>query len=397
MIEIISREEAEVILPKNIRQVGSPGGRHKIYMEDYVYAYLKALASEQRKCGAVLLGKSSVMKEVRYTFISGAVECAQAMFQFDDICLDESFWEYIDMEEKEYFPETVVVGWFVGVQGSGAELPTVIEAAHRKYFAGRDKVLLRMDVKEEEELFYIYEQGYLQKREGYYIYYEKNTGMQKYMARKKEEQHSLTEELPAEQKIFVKSSMEEPISEAEQALQNYRTMMLEKRESKVERHNKRFLYAAASFCMIALCIVGITTINNYNKMKEMEEVLHIMKVSETEVPAKEEEAEIIVKNLASEVSLQQENAQPGTVLSDTVQLDTVQPESTQPEEAQPEQQVDEPQVPAEPQYYIVQAGDTLESICRNLYQNKAMIAELCRINGIEDGNQIKAGQKLLLP
>lgn len=44
MIEIVCKDglqeekkEGNISLPRNIRQVGSPGGRHKIYIEDYVY------------------------------------------------------------------------------------------------------------------------------------------------------------------------------------------------------------------------------------------------------------------------------------------------------------------------------------------------------------------------
>ena len=55
------------------------------------------------------------------------------------------------------------------------------------------------------------------------------------------------------------------------------------------------------------------------------------------------------------------------------------------------------QATTEPQYYIVQPGDTLESICLKLYQDKSKVAALCQANGITNGNQIQAGQKLLLP
>ena len=71
------------------------------------------------------------------------------------------------------------------------ELTPAVEAAHRKYFAGRDKILMLIDILEGEELFFIYEQGYLQKREGYYIYYEKNLAMQEYMSYKREEEKRL--------------------------------------------------------------------------------------------------------------------------------------------------------------------------------------------------------------
>lgn len=484
MIEIICREkqqeEQEIKPPKNIRQVGSPKGRHKIYMEDYVYTYLRNQAQASRKCAAVLLGKSCVSRDIRYTFISGAIECGQAVFQFDSIYLDESFWEYIYSEGKEYFPDAMIVGWFVGEQGEGMNLSATIESAHRKYFAGRDKVLMLMDVEEEEELFYIYEQGYLQKREGYYVYYEKNIAMQEYMIRKKEEQHQIEPVLPEEEeplwkcpesdeipeeapqeaeekepfptvqekdseweslhkeireetieeqktpvseKIFVKSSMEEPVSEAEKALQNYRHAMLEKRGHKVERQNKRFLYTAASFFMIAFCVVGITTINNYRKMQEVEDVLYVMK-GETE---KKIPSDLVVESVESGVTPIEEQGQQDNQTQNTQEQSTEQQQSTQQqsiEQQSTEQQSVEqqqevaPQQPAttetqptatpdaqqptapqqsEPQYYTVQAGDTLESICLKIYQDKSKVAALCQANGIENGNQIQAGQKLILP
>ena len=120
MIEIICKEDpakenqnkkAEgICLPKNIRQVGSPRGRHKIYMEDYVYTYLRSLAKNQEECAAVFLGKSQVEKDIRYTFVSGIIECSAAVFQWESICLDESFWDFIYKEEKQYFPELEIVG-----------------------------------------------------------------------------------------------------------------------------------------------------------------------------------------------------------------------------------------------------------------------------------------------
>lgn len=445
MIEIINREnqqeEQEINLPKNIRQVGVPKGRHKIYMEDYVYNYLKNQAGRSYKCAAVLLGKSDVNKDMRYTFINGVIECSQAVFQFENICLDESFWEYISVEQKEHFPGSLVVGWFVGEQGGGIELSSAVESAHRKYFAGRDKVLMQMDVKEEEEIFYIYEQGYLQKREGYYLYFEKNPAMQEYMVRKKEEslkqppelkeeaesnflKENIDEPLPelsGNEKIFVKSSFEEPLSEAEKALQNYRKMMIEKRGHKVERHNKRFLYAATSFFMIALCIVGITTINNYHKMKQMENVLYVMQESKEDTVKKEKESDLIVESIASEVKTldeqkkekkkeqkEENEAQAKERKADKQEAkskereEIKQEEQPKTEQSKEEQEDDaqkskETQAPAETRCYIVRTGDTLESICRKFYQDKSMMEALCQINGIENGNQIQAGQKLILP
>ena len=410
MIEIICKENEEINLPKNIRQVGNPGGRHKIYMEDYVYTYLRIQAQTERKSAAVLLGKSCVNRDMRYTFISGAVECGQAVFQFDNIYLDESFWEYIYMEAKESFRDAAIVGWFVGMQGEALTLSASIESAHRKYFAGRDKILMLMDAEEDEELFYIYEQGYLQKREGYYIYYEKNIAMQEYMVRKKQEKsewQSLREEIREEpvieknediaEKIFVKSSLEEPVSEAEKALQKYRHIILEKQGHKVERRNKKLLYTAASCFMIAFCIVGITTINNYQKMKKVEDVLYVIN-EETKEKEKGNDSDLVVESVSAEVTPLESGQEQQQTIENQVPTEMQQPVTQQPV-TQQQPVATEVQQPAttETKYYTVQPGDTLESICLKLYQDKSMMTALCQANGIQNGNQIQAGQQLLLP
>lgn len=55
MIEIVYKEEKQEArgnesyfqLPKNIRQIGDCKGKQKIYLEDYVYTYLKKLSADR--------------------------------------------------------------------------------------------------------------------------------------------------------------------------------------------------------------------------------------------------------------------------------------------------------------------------------------------------------------
>ncbi len=542
MIEIICKEESAkenqkrngetICLPKNIRQEGSPRGRHKIYLEDYVHTYLKNVAKSKDRCAAVFLGKSQVEKDIRYTFISGLIECSEAVYQWDSISLDDSFWDYIYREEKQYFPELEIVGWFLGKAGQAMELPPAVEAAHRKYFSGRDKILMLMDILEEEEVFFVYEQGYLQKREGYYIYYEKNLAMQEYMICKREEEQKLLEELkttemqeeipeiesefqketPEEEKmtlndeekrensrqterdaqamieqmrkqekkaerrmregiihpkqssqdkIFAKSKLEEPKSQAEEALEAYRRTILERQGNSREKQSRRLLYTASSFFLVVISVIGITTINNYKKMQQVEEVLRVIN---PEAPASKkentpEDKGLVVKNIESQVFPLDEEQESGKVdgkreetaadssendkdmneKSDInsqnpdenpdIQADTESvggnqkkktadnreeenPEDNKSEEnksskedkenvSQQEQTKDKPQETSaqigEPRYYTVQPGDTLSTICMNVYKNKSMIQTLKEVNGIEDGDKIFAGQRLLLP
>ena len=67
MIEIVYKEEAKetgnrrkLDLPKNVRQIGEPEDKRKIYIEDYVVTYLRKFAREEmlNSRGAILLGHS---------------------------------------------------------------------------------------------------------------------------------------------------------------------------------------------------------------------------------------------------------------------------------------------------------------------------------------------------
>lgn len=49
------------------------------------------------------------------------------------------------------------------------------------------------------------------------------------------------------------------------------------------------------------------------------------------------------------------------------------------------------------QYYIVRKGDTLRTICYEIYGDYAHVEEICEWNHIEDPDSILYGQKLLLP
>ena len=554
MIEIIckddsdkttqDREDGNAFLPKNIRQVGRPRGRHRIYLEDYVYTYLRSEAKNHEKCAAVFLGKSQVVKDIRYTFVSGVVECSAAVFQWENICLDESFWDYIYKEQKQFFSEMEIVGWVLGKAGQAMELTPAVEAAHRKYFAGRDKILMLLDILEGEELFFVYEQGYLQKREGYYIYYEKNLAMQNYMIYKREEEMRLaelkcsetgedeTEESIREESIreenigeenIEKETMKvlrnretdgakepktasevedghaqesvirtqewqdakpmpkEPRTQAEEALESYRKMLLERQGRREERRNRRFLYTASSFFLVVLCVIGITTINNYRKMQEVESVLNIMRHRGKQVTSSDNEEisvkddasadkSLVVETVESQIEPLQETQTPEGDGTKNPSEDAKQGEAGVADGAQKEgavnasddakqeetgantgvekqertgantgvekqegtgantgvekqegtgdsadnvdsqtgdnaqqssegntQQTAAIQQEGDKRYYTVQAGDTLNTICLNIYHSKDMVKVLKEVNGIEDGDKILVGQRLLLP
>jgi len=513
MIEIIynnnGRKDNSVIVkpPKNIRQIGSPRGRHKIYIEDYVYTYLHSALFEgtSEKRAAVLLGKSEVAQDIRYSFISGAISCEDFVFQQNEIIFDESCWEYIYKEIKHYFDQQEVIGWFVGMPGFSLEITPAIESAHRKYFTGREKIVFLSEPAEREDVFYTYDQGHLQKKEGYYIYYEKNLPMQEYMVSTREkarepnpgiedrlllgtteletagvrkdlgkkikqgsimlesykvekideeklenelEQTDKMEEDTQEKPVIAGIEAEQEKSAAEEALQSYRAMLNEKKENTSQKKMSVLLYTASSVVLVVLCVIGITTLNNYEKMKNVEATLSLLSDTvdddQTQVAKGDDEQDsLVVETISGDVKAQEDsvkeeadqnntanekeegdkgeqNEEASELKTDEANVDSTNeaddkpkdekeadevvqnPTETDSEEVNTEQEQHETvetlaQTYLQQGYYVVQAGDKLETICKNIYQTTAMLDKLCEANGIEDVDKIFAGQKLVLP
>ena len=93
-------------LPKNIRQIGSPDGHKRIYMEDYVVTYLNYIArpgSTQAR-GAILLGESKKSDAGDVIFISGAVDAQNIEFDMDESEFTQEIWTEIYDQVKQFFP-----------------------------------------------------------------------------------------------------------------------------------------------------------------------------------------------------------------------------------------------------------------------------------------------------
>ncbi|MBS5523506.1 MAG: LysM peptidoglycan-binding domain-containing protein [Clostridiales bacterium] len=184
MIELKYDEDKNNLkLPKNIRQVGKPGEKIKIYVEDYVITYINQIAREStdKQRLAVLLGKNGKNKEDTVAFINGAVEAKEVVVQEDQVVFTSEIWTQIYDEIGQYFHNTEVVGWFLTRPGKSLGINDKVTKVHVDNFPGTDKALFIMDPLDHDEAFYIYRQGELMRQDGYYIYYERNEDMQNYM------------------------------------------------------------------------------------------------------------------------------------------------------------------------------------------------------------------------
>ena len=369
-------------LPKNIRQIGSPDGHKRIYMEDYVVTYLNYIArpgSTQAR-GAILLGESKKSDAGDVIFISGAVDAQNIEFDMDESEFTQEAWTTIYDQVKQFFPGLSVMGWFLSRMGFSTAINDKIEN-----FPGKDKVLFITDSLESEDAFYMYEHGQLVKQKGYYIYYEKNEAMQNYIMKQKGD-------APLEQSEIQRKD--------EEIVRQFR------RKNKDLPENKDtgvgFVYIASSFVVLALLAMGITIVSNYDKMKQMEVSINRLEVTaDTTMDTDYVEAMATTELPAATGN----DAETSAGTTEALPADTVQPGSEAATEQSAEvvtteQITTEAALPAsaeQDQYYIIQEGDSLSSIAFVRYGDADLASKIAEANGIGIDDNIFVGQKILLP
>lgn len=403
MIEFVYRENAKetgpeqkLELPRNVRQIGEPEENRKIYIEDYVITYLKKFAAEEALSSriAVLLGSSERAGGVPCLFIRSAVGLEDLEYTEGGIPFTDEVWAQVYGAIKEYFPEQDILGWFLSVPGYPLELDTGLARIHVNYFGGVDKVLMVAEPTDGDEDFFAYENGKLSRQRGYYIFYERNEAMQRYMV-----DHGGGESVDGKEEF------------EDRAMKSFRTIVQEKKEISGQKKVLTFLYTASTFLVMVVLVIGVTLINNYEKMEGLE-----MALSELSRSLENENAEAVTAyspEEAAESAAETEEASQAEEPEPSEDEKPAQPEESvpseepaQPEEnappeepAQPEEPVqpEEPAQSAVPESYVVQEGDTLLKISRKIYGRDDRIEAICSMNGIDDSDRILIGQKLLLP
>ena len=175
------------------------------------------------------------------------------ILQFND-----DTWTFIYKEMKTYYDNLEIVGWGQDVSSANAAISAELERSHKQNFNIQKNVLFLLDLVENEEAFYIFEKNILQRREGYYVYYEKNPQMQEYMIDKnKNRELDISPE-----------EIKEPL------VQSYRETLLEKKAQLSERKWNGVLYTTSLLLVLSVCVLGVSTVNNVEKMQDLESAMN---------------------------------------------------------------------------------------------------------------------------
>lgn len=426
--------DTQGIIPVNTRTIGVPEGIYILYLEDYVHTFIKKILSNN---SSNVLWKDKQRKEESQEY--------QQEYQIERTLQQEIALYGRTIEENGRY-RIVISG--AAVSDGGSER---IQQLNSTYFPscsyiGNASVSLNKDSRLRLELTLRSTKVIV---DDFYIYYDQNEEMQNYLVEwntTRENDKSRVVLSPTEHDTHMRNN------KTDAAQLSRITQAYNREEAKVS-----FMWNVMNvLCLgFVVCVMayGIISMNNYNKMQNMQANIDYC------MAFIEENTSFLINNAKADadqsqpVSAMQQNAQ--------IENETAKPDEQQTEEpnissaqqetyadmeteqsemqalaqpviqdvtqsqALPETAQDLPQaataadeertqngdtqpIPAQsaqpaqdqietPQYYVVRRGDTLRTICYDIYGDYSRVDEICRWNNIDDPDNILYGQKLLLP
>lgn len=383
-------------LPKNITQIGEINHSCRIYVEDYVISYIKQLNGQatDREQGVAMYGVRKEEDGITYLFFYGA--CRLNYLQRETRHLSQAVLQEAEKARKKYFAEYAFLGY-------------------------------RLLNGEMVEGFHVYEQGVCRYVEGYAQFYEKNDNMLRFMLDEREEE-AKPEEFNQEKYDVVKRRQEERRQRAE--VQTQRPGRWEREQRSAGRPaagrregggdtRLRQMKVTAAAVFIVLCGAGLATMGSGGGLEELRMAAQnlVNDLSSQQLPdavevnnGEVQVGTVVAEDKLADAILKENEAAEPPQSPDT----TVTPEPTLPPTPAPEQTPEPTPTPTpeptptptpeptatpapEPVSYTIQRGDTLIGICMSRYGSDQRVAEICQLNNISNPDDIKVGQKILLP
>lgn len=373
-------------IPKNVRQIGNVSDSPKIYVEDYVDTFFLQLCDKAKDgpIGAFLVGDMQRSEEEEYVYIYGAIQMHDLKLVGNEYVIDDETWKNAYEDCKQYFEDGEMLGWFVAQPGVELDAKSNIVKLHKKSFPKQNTVFVMKDSAEKEESYFVHKLNDLMEIGGRYTYYEKNPCMQNYMIASRR-----------------KNGVSPSETVEDRAAQDFRNMVRSRGGRAHQKKNNRLMYVASSILILVAVIMGVTTLNNFGKMKAVQKMMS--QVSATVLQESDEENVQPVSGKVTEVvqETSEEVTETDSMTSPTTEEEVSEKETVSEEakEEETSQEVvnEQGEGDASDGVYVVEQGDTLAIISRKAYGDVSHVDSICRMNGITDGNLIYVGQKLLLP
>ena len=444
-------------LPRNIRACGQSGGALPVYMEDYVGTYIRRLTeSGFPECAAVVLVGQVMETEIgRCLFVRGAINASE-ICRGDRPVFGEDVWNAVYEKIRLYFPDDEVVGWCVAGPGFRLLQEDVFLRAHIDNFADSEKIFCCYESLEKELVLRVCEGGSFRILPGYYIYYEKNDEMQDYMMeevaffhktkekeqeneavkdgkvtrieelqKKKEEKNSSVRkdmmQLIAIAGIIVLivsvmvgtdtlSKLKESVFTNGEDVSGTQLSSDDVPEDEETENPEEFAFGDFDFLEEAGMDEQEEQMTAQAGADEQEEQM----TAQAGADGQEEQTDAQVgtdeqeeQTIAQAEEDRQEEQTDQQAATQTGQENMMPAEQQKDESAGAEQEEENPDYieeetvtvlsPTEYTRYIVQSGDTLAKVCREVYGSVELLYYVCELNQLKDVDSIYVGQELILP
>ena len=335
----------------------------------------------------VMLGRFDDFAGHTCIFVEDVVKMNEIEFNGRLPQWNDDSWGYLYRKIRPEHEEMIIVGWAVDICGQVPSMTAQLERIHQTYFGGTHQILFLMDTLEREEAFFSNRNGYLKRREGFYIYYDKSIP-----GRMESAMESLRAEVRKEEPVYAYED-----NRASRREENYRNYLngrkVDRRAPQPSYHGS---YSSTLLLLVVILALGYSAFQNHKRMEDMERALNQMELQAVMQTEAERENGIRVEEVIGNVT-PTPNTETAQISSEQQNVVATQIPSTQSDTEQATQTLAESEKYLSQGYYIVQAGDSLAGICRKIYHTTAMMDELCEINDIEDADAIYAGQRLELP
>ncbi len=424
-------------LPKNVTQIGEPDRSCKIYVEDYVISYMKQLNvnAGDKEMAVALYGRMEKENGVTYLFFYGA--CRLNFLQKESRHLPQAVCQEAEEMRRKYFSQYAFLGYRI-LNGEMVDGFHICDQGVCRYIEG----YARFYEKNDGMLAFMLEDR-KETAQPETVNQEKYDEVKKRQEERRSKSEGRSGQAGLLQSGFRRKEKDAPRQEDEGEAPASRDSV---------SHLKRMKYSAAAVFAVLLA-AGFLTLNQGGAManfreaaeKWMEQIsarqlpdtmetVHteggvtesvaagsvVMEDNYSEALQRENEAAIQAAGSGSvetpdtdgtvptsapsdtgnppettETPAQEQTGEPETGMETGVGSDV--PSAPEGEPGQDESPESEPAPTAAPVSYTVKWGDTLIAICIEHYGSDEMVKSICDFNGISNPDDIKEGQKILLP
>lgn len=374
-MEVIYKDSGKVVLPKNVKQIGTKSGNRVVYIEDYAYSFIRDIKVDEDEDGAVgiLLGEVKKADGVTYVFIKGVVEVLNAAVYTDHIAFTQETWPITKKYIAQYFSDYEILGWYLSSVKITEDSMDIINKADAESFSDEDNVFFMVNEGAGDEGFWQKGENGLELMSGYTVYYEKNPSMQRYMKENQSEYDAKYSSKASEEAVEPEANK----GEYRKTVNNGNTI----------KRNLTAIYALSMLIIIVVLVMGVNKINQFGKNQGASGEKDTI-VADADVNQKPSKTPVtsLESNIKETESTTEE---PTTEEPTTEEPTTEEPTTEEPTTEAPKK---------EDVIYVVKNGEGLYRICVNVYgkYDEALANNILAYNGI-GMNDLQIGVELKIP